>query len=71
MNDFTKDELKELDFWLTRLAMMENKMKELKPIQSKIQSMIDNYCFCKNPAVISSDGDKEGKCTICKKNCGV
>ena len=41
MNDFTKKELEELSFWLTRLAMMENKLNELKLIHEKIQSMIE------------------------------
>lgn len=44
MNDFTKEELKELSFWLTRLAIMENKLDRLNPIHEKINGMIDKYC---------------------------
>ena len=63
MNDFTKEELEELSFWLTRLAMMENKMYKLKSIHEKIQSMIDNYCEHKN----TRNGDPCQECEDCGK----
>ena len=44
MNEFTKQELEELSFWLTRLSMMEDKMDNIRPIHKKINNMIDNYC---------------------------
>jgi hypothetical protein len=46
MNDFTKEELKQisigLSWWFQGCGFMQE--EEYKPLVVKIQSMIDNYC---------------------------
>lgn len=43
MNDFTKEELKDIQCVL-RLWVLKDTESSIKEISNKIQSMIDNYC---------------------------
>lgn len=44
MNDFTKEELKEILYCITHYQSCKWSNPELLQLESKIKSMIDNYC---------------------------
>ena len=66
MNDFTKDELKELNSCVyDHVRFKDSSMQDI--LLTKIKSLIDNSCFCDNPDLIYADGDNHGTCTKCRK----
>lgn len=72
MTDFTKDELK-IIYTCTELYKSGSGIawpkvcskKQYSALQSKIQSMIDNYCEHKNKTVGTDPTDGEGVCVYC------
>jgi len=76
MNDFTKDELRNISDAILYSELMESRKDSLIPIRDKIQSMIDNYCEHESDYkigdIIHAADDSESSVLIelaCKK-CG-
>ena len=78
MNDFTKEELKLLDFALSIINLWGSAYGDLRKtdgnkLRSKIQSMIDNYCEHESESISSwgiiksceGDINKPFKCKKC------
>ncbi len=64
MNDFTKEELLDLECWLrvtSKQDIILPSNKELQYLQDKIQSMINDYCEHKN----TRNGDPCLECCDC------
>ncbi len=71
MNDFTKEELEELQY-LAHFYIQINSIvhDEAIKIKNKIKSMIDNYCEHKKYSATILLNDSNGKIVILCDDCG-
>ncbi len=69
MNDFTKEELYDLQSWgdaYTSFDLDSDAYKMFQPLLNKIQSMIDNYCIHeKRVATSDENGHMLVQCSQC------